>query len=149
MIEEADKLLFPIIQASAYTNWKLNDRDLIRNIPFILTYDPDLHLMIPLIIEGGKQLNASGLFENVAAALMLNPAFITYVVDDRVLNAKPQGYIDAAASDFAKSLLYALKIMDMHGLQTHIRILVLRSNGAGKISAELILRKNCRMLIIL
>ena len=122
-MKSLDGLLFPVIQANAYTVWKRKDADLIRNIPFILSYNKDLHLMIPMTVRQ----NASETFDNVAAALMMNPAQISYVVEGKNIYDK-DGVLTPA---FVGSLLFAIRIMETHNLQTRIRLVVLRKKESG------------------
>jgi hypothetical protein len=61
----------PIYDSAKYRDWKLDDVNLIENIPFILTYAEDVEMVIPFDPEHP--------FSNVSAATLVNPARIHYL----------------------------------------------------------------------
>ena len=69
-----DEMFAPMLEASHLLNLKKNDDALIDSIPFILTYDKKLKLVIPFVTGSFSEL-----FENVAAATVINPEQITYL----------------------------------------------------------------------
>ena len=131
-LDAVNDALFPLIEARAYTVWKTKDRDLISNIPFILTYNRDLHLLVPMEVEGRLRQNASALFGNVAAALMLNPAWISYAVEEKNLFGADGAVLPA----FRRSLTFAARLMETHNLQTRVRLLVLCEREKGPLRGE-------------
>lgn len=125
-VEQLDKHLFPVIQSNDFTVYKLKDKDLIENIPFILTYNRNLHLMIPMITSQ----NVSEAFENIAVALMLNPSQISYIIDDNSIYDKDGNLSDT----FISSLCFVSRLMRVHNLQTRIRFLILRNKKKGNLN---------------
>lgn len=117
-LKKLDGILFPAFQAAAYKNWKKTDEELIRNIPFILTYSSAFHLCVPFFCESSGAHNTTALFENVASSLMLDPLYVTFIVDG-----------DEALKDmngFKRSVSYCANILKNHRLQTEINIVLLR-----------------------
>ena len=60
-ISNIDCHVQPILGAYSYKDYKKIDFDLIEKIPYILTYSPSLHLMIPYVIDN--------MFSNVCSIL--------------------------------------------------------------------------------
>lgn len=77
-IEAIETIFFPILESEKYMDYKNTDADLIKKIPFILTYRTNLHIGIPLNTETGKDFNNQILFENAASLLLINPSSVTY-----------------------------------------------------------------------
>lgn len=119
-LKKAEGILFPVIQAAKKKNWKQSDESFIRNIPFILSYSTSLHLCVPFFCETGGSSNTTGLFGNVASALMLNPLNVTYIVDGDVALGDMEG--------FKKSLGYCAKTIQNHRLQTNFNVIILRQD---------------------
>ena len=69
-----DVLFRPVINSMKYTNFKDEDVKMVDQIPFILTYNPHDSLIVPYT-QGSNSL----LFQNVAAALVINPENILYL----------------------------------------------------------------------
>lgn len=65
---------YPILAATAYSDWKENDEKLIDQIPFILTFTTNSYLVIPYVTGDN-----SDFFANVASATVLNPERIIYL----------------------------------------------------------------------
>ena len=128
-IDRADSEIFPIVQAKKHTVWKALDRDLILRLPFILTYRSDWRLMIPLTAPEKGRKDTTGLFNNAAAALMLNPESVVYVLTGEHAARDTDGV--------RQSLSYAVKLMESHALQTKIDILILQSAAHGRLSPEI------------
>lgn len=126
-IKKVKFLLFPVIQAAKKKNWKQIDENFIRNIPFVLTYSTSLHLCVPFFCETSENRDTTKLFGNVAAALMLNPLNLTYIVDGDIALHDMDG--------FKKSLGYCAETIQNHRLQTNIRVLILR-NERDKLTPE-------------
>lgn len=121
-LEQIDDDLFPIMQAGLYKSWKNNNVDLIRNIPFTLTYARDIHICMPMVLDSYRC--NSNLFLNVASAMKINPKKITYIVDgDSVQNDK---------ESFISSLEFISKIFDAHKIQAEIYIVMLKGQYADK-----------------
>ncbi len=120
-LKNIDGIVFPAIQAVLRHNWKSVDEKLIRNIPFILTYSTAFHLCVPFFAESDGICDTTGLFNNVASALMLNPLNLTFIVDG-----------ETSLKDFEglkSSLGYCARILENHRLQTRINIAVLRNDA--------------------
>lgn len=80
--DDLENKLSPVLKSSEYRNWKESDTDIIDNVPFILTYPRELVLIVPCDFE--ELITAtrlSKLFSNVAAATVLNPSRIIYLVE--------------------------------------------------------------------
>lgn len=67
----------PIARSLKYHNYKKNDADLINNIPFILSYTEDIHMIVPVdyavLSADWNDVRPSELFSYVAAATLVNP----------------------------------------------------------------------------
>jgi hypothetical protein len=103
---------------------------MVRNIPFILTYRPDLRLCIPFAVEARGERNNRLLFSNVNAALTLNPLHITYIVDT-----------DDFADDLfrlKKALAFTVNMMDARQTQTKLDIVFLRHRSSPFDSDDLL-----------
>lgn len=74
----ADKL-FPVIESNLYRDYKSLDEELVKNIPFILTYKQVKELA--LAFDDDRQGNGknNAIFQNVASATVLNPQIITFL----------------------------------------------------------------------
>lgn len=73
-----------VVESLKYRDYKKDDVALVRAIPFILTYNRKVKVVIPYTSE------ESLLFENVASILMINPAYVVYccyIQNDRELEA--------------------------------------------------------------
>lgn len=118
-LDELDRIVFPVMQAASFKNWKSVDANLNMKIPFILTYQPALHLCVPFFMETKENRDTTSLFGNMAAALMLNPQYVTFIVDG-----------DAALENlgsFISSLEYCSNIIKNHKIQTSINVQLLRN----------------------
>lgn len=69
-----DLKFYPIIGALERRDFKANDLALVKNTPFILTYDRNTTLVIPMQTGGNTSL-----FANAAAAVAVNPGKIVYL----------------------------------------------------------------------
>ena len=78
-IKDIDKMLFPVVQSNLRKDYKRLDEDLVRKIPFILTYQVQPYLA--MVFEDGRLENGknSVVFANVAAATVINPRKINYL----------------------------------------------------------------------
>lgn len=73
-LEALDAAFHPIIKSMEYTNFKDEDIKMVDQIPFILTYSMVDGLIIPYLMGDNSRL-----FQNVAAALVINPAELLYL----------------------------------------------------------------------
>ncbi len=64
----------PVLLAFKYRDYKASDADLIKNIPFILTYRENISLLVPLMTGDNTER-----FNNVASSTLLNPDKVTYL----------------------------------------------------------------------
>ena len=69
-----DKYFYPVRAACEYRDWKKQDEDFIENIPFILTYSESFCISAPYVVGTNSEI-----FENVAAATLINPKKIIYL----------------------------------------------------------------------
>lgn len=114
IIDKLSENMLPYDEYVSYTDWKKKDDKLIRSIRFVLTYDTDMQLCVPLYFEKKNDNTTSRLFLNVASALMLNPGIVTYVVDYDSKIGDEAGLLEA--------LEYANNIVEKHGLQTKFNV---------------------------
>lgn len=121
-METIETIIFPILESEKYTDYKNTDADLIKKIPFILTYRTNLHIGIPLNTETG---NNQILFENVASLLMINPSSVTYFCQ---YSLKEQPRI-------LHALKYAVNCMKMHNIRSVINLCLISDK---KISVDVI-----------
>ncbi len=116
-LKKIDELMFPILEAGKYTDYKSKDLAIVQNIPFILTYSFDTLLYIPFAMESGNEKNNNLLFSNVNAVLSLNPKRVTYIVDTEEVGKN--------GDCFNRALSFASKTMDARNMQTKINLLFL------------------------
>ena len=74
-VHEFDEMIYPKIACLKRHVWKKDDEDLVKNIPFILTYSSDIYLAIPYCAG----ITADELFRNVAAPTAAKPSGIIYL----------------------------------------------------------------------
>lgn len=76
----------PIARCLKYHDYKRNDKDLINNIPFILTYTEDITMVVPMdykvLVSKWDDVQPTRLFSYVAAATVVNPKelYLPYIV---------------------------------------------------------------------
>lgn len=75
-VKAFEAMFYPVLASMEYRDWKQVDADMIRNIPFILTYTEDAYMVIPYDTE--EEFNTKA-FGNVAAASVADPKKILYV----------------------------------------------------------------------
>ena len=79
----------PISRALKYHDYKKNDKDLIYNIPFILTYTEDITMVVPMdynvLVSDWEDVRPTELFSYVAAATVVNPKslYLPYLVETK------------------------------------------------------------------
>ncbi len=127
IIDEIDNAVFPALEDQSYTDFKKKDEALIRNIPFILTYTPKMHLLVPLVTESYNEFSTTRLFNNVAAAIMTAPKRITYVVSGNALESDYDSV--KGAFDYVKATL------ENHMIPSKISILVISGEDSGETRA--------------
>lgn len=64
----------PILASMEYRDWKQDDVAFVDNIPFVLTYTENAYMVIPFAVGDN-----TGVFGNVAASTVVNPARILYL----------------------------------------------------------------------
>ena len=74
LIKLIDKRFSVILKSMQYTDYKKREMDIVKNIPFILTYRTDMHLVIPFSFGSN-----TAMFSNVASATVSKPSAITYL----------------------------------------------------------------------
>ena len=97
LITLIDSRVAIILKSMRYTDYKNYDADLVKYIPFILTYRRDIHLLIPFSCGANTKI-----FENVAAATVVNPFQITYLFDIKKISQ---------IEEFKDALYYTLSYM--------------------------------------
>lgn len=109
----------PIIESEKYIDYKQYDKDLVTQIPFILTYKTTINLGVPLKVENEGETNNQVLFQNVASSLFIKPSRITYfynynpIDNDKIISA----------------LQYVINSMESHSLRTVINLCMLSENA--------------------
>lgn len=73
-VKAFEKMFYPILASMEYKDYKQTDVDFIENIPFILTYTENVYMVTPLAVG-----NSTDVFDNVAAATVVNPARVLYM----------------------------------------------------------------------
>ena len=106
-----------ILESEKYIDYKQYDVDLIKKIPFILTYKSNLHIGIPIDLMNDKPSVNTTAFRIVETALLINPSRITYICE----------FEQSDLNNLIKMLVYAIKSMDSHHLRSVISICLLTS----------------------
>lgn len=104
-----------ILESEKYIDYKQYDVDLIKKIPFILTYKSNLHIGIPIDLMNIKPTVNTAAFRIVESALLINPSRITYICE----------FERSDLINLIKMLEYAIKSMDSHNLRSVINICLL------------------------
>jgi len=111
-IETIEDIFYPILESKKFLDYKATDADLIRKIPFILTYRTNIHIAIPLAVENGKDVNNQILFGNVASLLQINPSSATCLVQ----------YSDKNHSQIVRALKYMLNCTKSHNARVNFNL---------------------------
>lgn len=101
-----------ILESEKYIAFKEYDVDLIKQIPFILTYRSNLHIGIPFDLTNIKPSINTAAFRIVESALLINPSRITYICE----------FERGDLLNLTRILEYAIKSMDSHKLRSVINI---------------------------
>ena len=76
IIKRFEQQFLPFVERLLYIDFKDIDRKLIEAIPFVLTYDPECCLVVPL--QAGSN---NALFQCVASSLIINPKTLILLTD--------------------------------------------------------------------
>lgn len=118
-LDAIESIFRPIIESEKYIDYKQYDKDLVTQIPFILTYKTTINLGVPLKVENEGETNNQVLFQNVASSLFIKPSRITYFYNyDPIDNDK-----------MISALQYAINSMESHSLRTVINLCMLSENA--------------------
>lgn len=101
-----------ILESEKYIDYKQYDVDLIRKIPFILTYKSNLHIGIPFDLMNVKPSVNTAAFRIVESALLINPSRITYICE----------FERGDLQNLTRVLEYVIKSMDSHHLRSVLNI---------------------------
>lgn len=101
----------PIIESEKYIDYKQYDKDLVNNIPFILSYKTTYHLGIPFGSEQNVRKNQV-LFSNIAAVLAINPSRVTFFFE----------YSNSELSSLINAINYCTKCLDNHNVRSVINM---------------------------
>lgn len=126
-LENINTLFFPVFESQRHVNYKLYDAELVKAIPFILTYKTSIKIGVPLNINEYDTSNDM-MFSNIATAIKLNPSRITYLIDYNQVNKV----------SLLKSLKYITKGFDIRNLQTYINLVILCKNNVALIDNPLL-----------
>ena len=121
---------FPLIGCTRRRDFKDDDAILVDQIPFILTYSTDIHLIIPLVTGDN-----TALFNNVSAATLINPERITYL-----LHIDRKEEIDI----FNEVLGVAGRYIDKKNLQAELELIITYNKNDDEISDQISWKNVCR-----
>lgn len=107
------KMLYPVIEAYSFTDYKKKDEDIIRNIPFILTYSTDLILAEPL--TEAEKTDPDSFFKNAAALLHINPEKVYYFLEFTEDT-------NSQTVNIQKKLRFIHALSDNHGISCKLRL---------------------------
>lgn len=71
LLDSWEKISWAQRKAAEYRDWKKIDMDIVKNVPFILTFSPDVCLVIPLRLPQDDE--SETIFDNAAAVMALQP----------------------------------------------------------------------------
>lgn len=106
-----------ILESEKYIDYKRYDVDLIKKIPFILTYKSNLHIGIPIDLVNIKPSVNTAAFRIVESALLINPSRISYICE----------FERSDLNNLIKMLEYAINSMNSHHLRAAINICLMTS----------------------
>lgn len=118
-LDAIESIFRPIIESEKYIDYKQYDKDLVTQIPFILTYKTTINLGVPLKVENEGETNNQVLFQNVASSLFIKPSRITYFYN----------YNPIDNDKMISALQYAINSMESHSLRTVINLCMLSENA--------------------
>lgn len=143
-----DRNFASVLKSMEYVDYKENDATIINNIPFILTYTNNKHIVVPFSFG-----NVSKDFANAASAMMINPSNITYLVYIQSINELRQFEISLFNT---KRLLSRMNILANLGFHIILDSSVIKSEKAyndfkvklsrNKIKHELIISNSMEAL---
>lgn len=105
------------MESEKYIDYKRYDVDLIKKIPFILTYKSNLHIGIPIDLVNIKPSVNTAAFRIVESALLINPSRISYICE----------FERSDLNNLIKMLEYAINSMNSHHLRAAINICLMTS----------------------
>ena len=124
-----------ILESEKYIDYKQYDVDLIKKIPFILTYKSNLHIGIPFDLMNIKPSVNTAAFRIVESALLINPSSISYICE----------FERSDLNNLTKILKYAIKSMDSHHLRSAINICLLTSYSLSEQDINTIIEISTRI----
>lgn len=110
MADEFSKRFKPVYESRVRKNYKKEDRVIIDNIPFILTYSHNERLVIPLCTG-----DISAHFENVSAAAIIAPERITYLCNAHSISD---------VTDISDAMDYILSFVSRKNMQARLSLYV-------------------------
>lgn len=119
---------YPALAGAERRDWKQDDVMLVERIPFILTYTSQLALVIPFV-----RGDSSTVFQNVAAATVMNPARILYVY--RLNEPKKRGKDEL--SELRDSLSAVMGYLRHKNLRAAVELILAYRTGDDSRKAEL------------
>lgn len=127
-----------ILESEKYIDYKQYDVDLIKKIPFILTYKSNLHIGIPCDLMNIKPSVNTAAFRIVESALLINPSRITYICE----------FERGDLQSLTRILEYAIKSMDSHHLRSLINICLFANYRLSKQELDEISGLSSRILSV-
>ena len=79
LLKRIADMLFPVIESNLYRDYKAMDEDLVKNIPFIMTYHQTQELILAFDDDRQGYGKNNAIFQNVASATVLNPQRVKYL----------------------------------------------------------------------
>lgn len=117
-----------ILESEKYIDYKQYDVDLIKKIPFILTYKSNLHIGIPIDLMNIMPSVNTAAFRIVESALLINPSRITYICE----------FEKSDLNNLKRILEYAIKSMNSHHLRAVINVCLMTSYPLSEPDAKMI-----------
>lgn len=116
-VKAFEAMFYPVLASMEYRDWKQLDTDIIRNIPFVLTYTQDAYMVIPYDVEDNTRT-----FGNAAAASVVSPKKILYLclIEDR-----------SNISDLKKSLPHIIEYMSKKRMKAAVEIIIFYTGSAA------------------
>lgn len=112
-VKAFEAIYYPVLACTEYRDYKQDDVALVDNTPFILTYTEKTYLAVPFATG-----NNTAIFENVAAATVVNPSRILYVY-----------YIDNRhdLSELINSIPFVIEYLQKKKLKAAVEFILLHS----------------------
>lgn len=116
-LDNLTSMALPILSAYSYVNLKSGFEKTVKDIPFIMTYDRHINLLIPFTVPTGLGKGYNELFSNTSSSIILKPENVTFLFEG-----------NRPFSEFKDYLKYVCSVFDCHKLKTKISVIILGGN---------------------